>query len=86
VKTGVTKGEAMLVVEDNDASIPVEALPHLFERFYRADKARACQMAGTGLGLAIVKSIVTAHGGSVTVESAETGSRFRVELPIADGR
>jgi signal transduction histidine kinase len=43
-------------------------------------------MAGIGLGLAIVKSIVTAHGGSVTVESAETGSRFRVELPIADGR
>jgi heavy metal sensor kinase len=76
---------AVLRVEDNGAGIPADALPHLFERFYRVDKARSRQMGGVGLGLAIVKSIVTAHGGQVMVDSAEgKGSRFRVDLPMAD--
>jgi heavy metal sensor kinase len=84
VRTGLMNGKATIVVEDNGAGIPAEALPHIFERFYRVDKARTRQLGGTGLGLAIVKSIVTAHGGRITVESAQTGSRFRVELPIAE--
>jgi heavy metal sensor kinase len=75
---------ALLEVADTGIGIPAEALPHLFERFYRVDRVRSRQMGGVGLGLAIVKSIVTAHGGQVTVESAEGhGSRFRVELPLA---
>lgn len=75
-------GHAVLRVEDNGAGIPAEALPHVFDRFYRVDKARSRQMGGAGLGLAIVKSIVTAHGGQVTVESDEgRGSRFCVSLP-----
>jgi two-component system phosphate regulon sensor histidine kinase PhoR len=74
---------AVVRVEDDGAGIPEEALPHLFERFYRVDKARSRQMGGVGLGLAIVKSIVTAHGGKVTVESAEgRGSRFCIQLPL----
>ncbi len=74
---------ALLEVTDTGIGIPAEALPHLFERFYRVDKARSRQMGGAGLGLAIVKSIVTAHGGRITVESVEgSGSRFRVELPL----
>jgi heavy metal sensor kinase len=85
VMTEVEDQRAVLRVEDNGVGIPADALPHLFERFYRVDKARSRQMGGAGLGLAIVKSIVTAHGGRVTVESAEgQGSRFRVELPLAD--
>ncbi|MGH9769111.1 MAG: sensor histidine kinase [Blastocatellia bacterium] len=76
-------GCAVMLVEDNGAGVPADALPHLFERFYRADKARSRQMGGVGLGLAIVKSIVAAHGGQVKVESAEgKGSQFRVELPL----
>jgi signal transduction histidine kinase len=68
-------------VADTGIGIPADALPHLFERFSRVDKARSRQMGGAGLGLAIVKSIVIAHGGQVTVESTEgRGSRFCVLL------
>jgi heavy metal sensor kinase len=77
-------GRAVLLVEDNGPGVPEDALPHLFERFYRVDKARSRQMGGVGLGLAIVKSIVTAHGGQIRVESVEgEGLRLWVELPIS---
>ncbi|MBS1808629.1 MAG: heavy metal sensor histidine kinase [Acidobacteria bacterium] len=84
VMVGLENNRAVLRVEDNGTGIPAAALPHLFERFYRVDKARSRQLGGTGLGLAIVKSIVTAHGGQVTVESTENkGSQLLVELPCA---
>jgi heavy metal sensor kinase len=79
-------GHALLDVEDNGIGIPVEALPHVFERFFRVDKARSRDQGGAGLGLSIVKSICTAHGAEVQVESAPgKGSRFRVTLPLAGG-
>jgi two-component system phosphate regulon sensor histidine kinase PhoR len=85
VKVSATNGRAVLEVNDNGVGIPAEAAPHIFERFYRVDKARSRQMGGAGLGLSIVKAIVTAHGGQVKVESVEgRGSRFFVELPIAN--
>lgn len=84
VRISVAGKRALLEVADTGIGIPAEALGHLFERFYRVDKARSRQMGGTGLGLAIVKSIVAAHAGCVTVESSESrGSRFSVELPLA---
>jgi len=77
--------EARLVVEDTGIGIPAEALPHLFDRFYRVDKARSRDVGGTGLGLAIVKRVAEAHGGTVTAESKPgKGSRFTVALPVAD--
>jgi heavy metal sensor kinase len=77
-----TDGNAILEVEDTGIGIPAEALPHVFERFYRVDAARTRQLGGTGLGLAIVKSICTVFGGTVTVRSAISGTIFRVELPL----
>ncbi len=69
-------------VEDKGSGIPEEELPYIFERFYRADKSRNRATGGAGIGLAIVKSIVTAHDGRVTVESAiDVGSKFTVILP-----
>jgi signal transduction histidine kinase len=84
VKVYASNGYGVLEVNDNGMGIPAEAAPHIFERFYRVDKARSRQMGGAGLGLSIVKAIVTAHGGQVRVESVEgRGSRFLVELPFA---
>ena len=74
---------AVLEVSDNGAGIPDHALPHVFERFYRADKARSRESGGAGLGLAIVKAICTAHGAELNVSSREgKGSIFSVELPL----
>ncbi|GEM84769.1 sensor histidine kinase [Meiothermus hypogaeus] len=71
-------------VEDNGEGISKEHLPHLFERFYRVDKARDRERGGSGLGLAIVRSIVEAHGGSVWVESEPgKGSVFSISLKRA---
>ena len=72
-----TADTAVLEVSDNGAGIPDYALPHVFERFYRADKARSRESGGAGLGLAIVKAICTAHGAELGVTSGEgQGSGF----------
>lgn len=77
-------GHAVLEVEDNGIGIPPEALPHIFERFYRVDPARSADAESAGLGLSIVKSICIAHGAEVGARSAPGGgSCFRVELPLS---
>ncbi|PRO66778.1 ATP-binding protein [Alkalicoccus urumqiensis] len=74
--------ELLLEVEDTGAGIPEEDLPFIFERFYKADKARTRGRAGTGLGLAIVKNIIDAHGGTVAAHSHHgEGTTFQVRLP-----
>ncbi|MBI4371131.1 MAG: PAS domain-containing protein [Elusimicrobia bacterium] len=71
-------------VQDTGVGIPEAGLPRVFERFYRADKARSREAGGTGLGLAIVKHLVEAQGGAVSVESRRPGgSTFRFTLPAA---
>jgi signal transduction histidine kinase len=72
----------VLEVSDTGPGIAAEHIPHLFDRFYRIDSARRRSTGGTGLGLAIVREIVTAHRGSVHVQSApDEGSTFAVTLP-----
>jgi heavy metal sensor kinase len=74
---------AVLEVSDDGPGIPAHALPHVFERFYRADKARSRANGGAGLGLSIVKAICAAHNAEVKVSSQEgRGTCFRVELPL----
>ena len=73
---------ALLRVSDTGIGIAAEDLPHIFDRFYRADRARSRDRGGSGLGLAIVKSIIEEHGGSIEVESVPgKGSVFLVRLP-----
>jgi heavy metal sensor kinase len=82
LKVEAQDGRAIIEVADNGIGIPPEALPRVFERFFRVDKARSRQQGGAGLGLSIVKSICAAHQGHVEVSSEPgRGSRFRVELP-----
>ncbi len=74
--------KAIIRVIDTGIGIPKEDQPHVFDRFYRVDKARSRETGGTGLGLSIVKQIVLMHGGHIEVASEENkGSTFTVELP-----
>ena len=73
---------AEVTVTDNGVGIPEEDIPHLFERFYRVEKARSSDKGGTGLGLAIAKEFAAAHGGDIRVSSiVGKGTTFTVTLP-----
>ena len=76
-----------LIIRDSGTGIRPEALPHVFERFYRVDRARTHGgSSGTGLGLAITKAIIEAHGGRIEVESVPgEGTEFRVIFPKSPG-
>jgi heavy metal sensor kinase len=77
-------GSALLEVSDTGPGVSDAALPHLFERFYRADEVRSREIGGAGLGLSIVQSICTAHGGAaIAANTPPSGCRFTIELPLA---
>lgn len=84
VSLSVEDDETVLRVMDTGIGIPPEAQQHVFERFYRVDKARSRGTGGTGLGLAIVEKTIALHGGSIELASeVGVGSTFTVRLPIS---
>lgn len=85
VETRPGRDEVNIVVSDTGEGLSAEQLPHVFERFYRADPARTRDDRGSGIGLTIAQAIVDAHGGTVTAASAGLGSgaTFTVTLPAA---
>lgn len=75
----------VLSISDEGLGVPQKDLPHLFDRFYRVDKARSREQGGTGLGLAISKEVIELHGGKIWAESVENqGSTFIFELPYTN--
>jgi signal transduction histidine kinase len=88
VGVGKENGQARLTVQDNGPGIPAEALPHIFERFYRTEESRTRSPDGKGfgLGLSIAYWIVKHHKGDITVDSTEgQGTRFCIWLPLSEG-
>lgn len=87
VEVGDRGEEAILSVTDDGPGIPAEVLGHIFDRFYRVDRARSKDSGGSGLGLAISREIAEAHGGRIEVQSeVGRGSTFTLVLPVVPGR
>ncbi|MDI4646335.1 sensor histidine kinase [Cohnella hashimotonis] len=79
-------GQATIVIEDNGSGIPADALPHIFDRFYRAEWSRNSRTGGSGLGLAIAMQIMLAHEGDIRAMSVEgEGTRVILTVPIEGG-
>ncbi len=79
----VNENECTVSIKDTGPGIPENAIPRLFDRFYRVDKARSRKVGGTGLGLSIVKMIVDKHKGRIEVSSEEgNGTEFKIHLPL----
>jgi signal transduction histidine kinase len=81
LRARLTSAAAEIAVEDDGGGIAAEHLPHIFDRFYKVDAARASGAAGSGLGLSIARAIVERHGGTISVESQRGRTVFTVRLP-----
>ena len=73
-----------MIVADDGPGVPPDAAERIFERFGRADEARAAGAGGTGLGLAIAREIAAAHGGVLSLLPSDEGARFELLLPRGD--
>ncbi len=83
IRVGASEHEATVNVTDHGPGIPRAALPRVFERFYKGDRARTRGVGGTGLGLSIARHVVEAHGGRIWVDSEEgSGSTFGFTIPV----
>ena len=86
IVVSVDRKDSMIewMVRDTGCGIAEEHLPHVFDRFYHADKTRSCNSGGSGLGLAICQQIVTDHAGTIAVKlTLESGTSFVILLPTS---
>ena len=82
-KLSIENKKMVFILKNTGKGIPPEALPYVFDRFYKVDKSRSAEKNSTGLGLYIVKTIVLTHGGTVNVQSKENESTaFQVVIPL----
>lgn len=87
IRASEDEKDLRMEIRDNGPGIPNEALPHIFERFYRADPSRGKEVEGVGLGLSLVKWIVDQHGGRIDVSSGPSrGTTFVIYLPRNSSR
>lgn len=85
VSAGCVYDKIYIKVKDNGIGIPKDDVPHIFDRFYRVDKARSRQSGGTGLGLAIAKELVAAHDGTISIKSDEgNGTEVIMQFPCKE--
>ena len=83
LQSAAVSREIVIEIEDTGGGIADEDLPRIFDRFFRADRARSCEVAGSGLGLSIARWIADTHKGRIEVESQlGAGSVFRIVLPL----
>ena len=84
ISAGRANGRVAIDFEDSAPGVPADALPHLFERFYRVEGSRSRANGGAGLGLAIVRSVIEAHGGAIEAAASQLGGmRVTITLPVA---
>ena len=84
VNVGHANSRVQIAVSDTGVGIPRESLPHVFDRFYRVDKARSRELGGSGLGLAIARWIAEKHDGKIAIDSEPgKGTKVTVDLPAA---
>ena len=81
IELTANNSDAHIAVRDNGIGIPFKDQPHVFDRFYRVDKARSRAMGGAGLGLSIARWVAEIHGGQVSLDSGAEGTVFTVDLP-----